>query len=83
MDDHHQQPIWPMMQGILDYALNIAGEVWIMIWKPKPEQRALPVNAMAEQSAKRELHMVQTAMHTGAASIHDIVGNDSRINRGA
>lgn len=24
-----------MMQGALDYALNLAGEVWSMVWRPK------------------------------------------------
>ncbi|OAL54627.1 hypothetical protein IQ07DRAFT_640128 [Pyrenochaeta sp. DS3sAY3a] len=39
MDDHHYQPIWPMVQGAFDYIMNIFGEVWNMIWKPSSDSR--------------------------------------------
>lgn len=39
MDDHHYQPIWPMVQGAFDYIMNVFGEVWSMIWKPAPDSR--------------------------------------------
>lgn len=40
MDDHYDQPIWPMIQGAANYAFNIIEEVWGMIWRPiyKPQQ---------------------------------------------
>jgi hypothetical protein len=34
MDDHHHQPIWPMIQGSANYAWNLIEEAWAMIWKP-------------------------------------------------
>jgi hypothetical protein len=37
MDDHHQQPIWPMVQGAANYAWNLIEEVWAMVWKPRSE----------------------------------------------
>lgn len=41
MDDHYDQPIWPMIQGAANYAFNIIEEVWGMIWRPihKPQQQ--------------------------------------------
>ena len=41
MDDHHDQPIWPMIQGAANYAFNIIEEVWGMIWRPvyKPQEQ--------------------------------------------
>lgn len=37
MDDHHHQPIWPMVQGAANYAWNLIEEAWGMIWKPRSE----------------------------------------------
>jgi hypothetical protein len=37
MDDHHHQPIWPMIQGAANYAWNLIEEAWGMIWKPAEE----------------------------------------------
>ncbi|KAF2829032.1 hypothetical protein CC86DRAFT_272688, partial [Ophiobolus disseminans] len=39
MDDHHQQPIWPMVQGAANYAWNLIEEAWAMVWKPRNESR--------------------------------------------
>ncbi|KAF2844796.1 hypothetical protein T440DRAFT_435906 [Plenodomus tracheiphilus IPT5] len=74
MDDHHQQPIWPMMQGAVDYMLNLAGEVWTMIWKPAPEARALPVHAMTEQYVGGGLDGSFGAAAKSAVSGHEITG---------
>jgi hypothetical protein len=38
MDDHHHQPIWPMIQGAANYAWNLIEEAWGMIWKPAEER---------------------------------------------
>ncbi|KAF1839313.1 hypothetical protein BDW02DRAFT_478667, partial [Decorospora gaudefroyi] len=54
MDHHHHQPIWPMLQGAFDYTLNLAGEVWAMIWKPMPEARPRPVREMGMPCAQEE-----------------------------
>lgn len=45
MDDHHYQPIWPMVQGAFDYIMNLLGEAWSMVWKPTPEPREECSNA--------------------------------------
>jgi hypothetical protein len=37
MDDHHQQPIWPMVQGAANYAWNLIEEAWAMVWGPRVE----------------------------------------------
>ncbi|CBX94084.1 hypothetical protein IAQ61_003955 [Plenodomus lingam] len=68
MDDHYQQPIWPMLQGAVDYALNIAGEIWSMIWISKPELRAVPVIAQPAYDAK---HVAQVVMATASTGISD------------
>jgi hypothetical protein len=39
MDDHHHQPVWPMIQGAANYAWNLIEEAWGMIWKPADESR--------------------------------------------
>ncbi|KAI8942838.1 hypothetical protein NX059_000878 [Plenodomus lindquistii] len=83
MDDYHKQPIWPMMQGTLDYALNIVGEVWTMIWKPTPEPHALPVAAMTEQRAAQEINVLQAVKDAGTTNINEAGGTEARINRGA
>ena len=46
MDDHYHQPIWPMLQGALDYILNLAGEAWAMIRQPNETTREQPVREM-------------------------------------
>ncbi|KAH7356100.1 hypothetical protein BKA66DRAFT_254880 [Pyrenochaeta sp. MPI-SDFR-AT-0127] len=64
MDDHHHQPIWPMLQGALDYILNLAGEGWAMIWKPsqEPGKGALPEMRGREEAlviaAQTQFHAV-------------------------
>jgi hypothetical protein len=56
MDDHHQQPIWPMIQGALDYVMNLAGELWSMVWRPAEDSQAktLPVKDMCEVGKRDE-----------------------------
>jgi len=43
MDDHHQQPIWPMVQGAANYAWNLIEEAWAMVWRPRDESRGTAV----------------------------------------
>lgn len=54
MDDYHHQPIWPMLQGALDYILNLAGEAWAMLRPPRQTQREQPVSAMTERAHQCE-----------------------------
>lgn len=52
MDDHHYQPIWPMIQGALDYILNLAGEGWAMVWKSGGDAVERPTREMRERSGE-------------------------------
>jgi hypothetical protein len=54
MDHQHHQPIWPMLQGAFDYTMNLAGELWTMIWKPTEEPRLHSVKDRSVQSAQKE-----------------------------
>ncbi|KAH8724850.1 hypothetical protein GQ44DRAFT_682306 [Phaeosphaeriaceae sp. PMI808] len=51
MDDHHHQPIWPMLQGAANYGWNLIEEAWSMVWKP--------VNATSYHAVKREKRLFQ------------------------
>jgi hypothetical protein len=37
MDDHHDQPVWPMVQGAANYAWNLIEEAVAMVWNPVHE----------------------------------------------
>lgn len=63
MDDHHDQPIWPMIQGAANYAFNLIEEAWGMIWKPIYESRQ---RTAGETSALP--HQTQGEMKEVAAS---------------
>jgi hypothetical protein len=52
-----------MLQGAFDYTMNLAGELWSMIWKPTEEPR---VKERIVQSIQKE----QGAMQ-GSASVQD------------
>lgn len=73
MDDHHQQPIWPMVQGAVDYALNLAGEVWAMIYRQPEEPRAQPVREMSEMNAQTQEEVVQVIVDCDVTNIQDAV----------
>jgi hypothetical protein len=69
MDDHHIQPIWPMVQGAANYAWNLIEEAWGMIWKPAAEPRA---RAMEQEPARapqvvREMREVGLDTRSGQA----------------
>jgi hypothetical protein len=57
MDDHHDQPIWPMIQGAANYAWNLIEEAWAMIWRPAIELRACAVRDDAEDARNAEGQM--------------------------
>lgn len=54
MDDHYYQPIWPMLQGALDYILNLAGEAWAMICTPGETPREQTVSEMRSRADQDE-----------------------------
>jgi hypothetical protein len=66
MDHQHHQPIWPMLQGAFDYTLNLAGELWTMIWKPTEEPRVHSVMERSIESVQKEKGVMQ-----GSASVPD------------
>ena len=43
MDHQYYQPIWPLIEGAFDYTMNLAAELWSMIWQareaPPPAER--------------------------------------------
>jgi len=49
MDDYHDQPIWPMIQGAANYAWNLIEEAWAMIWKQGGTPQAQAVCARIER----------------------------------
>lgn len=64
MDDHHDQPIWPMLQGAANYAWNLIEEAWGMIWRPVAESQAGTAKGQAEyhhQAAEGEMREVDRA----------------------
>ncbi|KAH7069154.1 hypothetical protein BKA63DRAFT_477994 [Paraphoma chrysanthemicola] len=56
MDDHHHQPIWPMIQGAANYAWNLIEEAWSMIWPQRAE------------SSRIMIHGHERAFHAGDMS---------------
>jgi hypothetical protein len=52
-----------MLQGAFDYILNLAGELWTMIWMRTEEPRVRPVKEMSEQNMQKE----QGAMQAGVS----------------
>jgi hypothetical protein len=48
MDDHHDQPIWPMIQGAANYGWNLIEEALAMIWKPAVAPQAQAMGARPE-----------------------------------
>jgi hypothetical protein len=57
MDDHHDQPIWPMVQGAANYAWNLIEEALDMVLKPAIERRACATKNEAERARKAEREM--------------------------
>jgi hypothetical protein len=43
-----------MLQGAFDYTLNLAGELWAMMWKPTEERRVGLVREMSVRSTRNE-----------------------------
>lgn len=67
MDDHHDQPIWPMIQGAANYAWNLIEEAWAMIWKQAGAPPAQAVCARTERKHQSDGEMREVD-HDFAAS---------------
>jgi hypothetical protein len=71
MDDHHQQPIWPMVQGAANYAWNLIEEVWAMVWKPRSQAQAVTPSDGKErvEQPRREMQEVDKRFGATMASV--------------
>ena len=66
MDDHHQQPIWPMVQGAANYAWNLIEELCAMVWRPRDDPRDGAVKGEPQhvQQTRREMKEVAAQLDT-------------------
>jgi len=64
MDHQHHQPIWPLLEGAFDYTMNLASELWTMIWRPAEQPRTQPMSAVAAQSSQIEVARVGSRPRT-------------------
>jgi len=48
-----------MLQGALDYAMNLVGEVLSMIWEPTQAPQTQSMEAIDEHSSKQEMISLQ------------------------
>ena len=62
MDHQHHQPIWPLVEGAFDYTMNLASELWTMIWRPAEQPRTQPMSAVASQSSQIEVARVGSSL---------------------
>ncbi|KAF1938414.1 hypothetical protein EJ02DRAFT_457918 [Clathrospora elynae] len=70
MDHQIYQPVWPMLQGAFDYTLNLAGELWMMIWKPAEERCTQPVRETSEEGTTqhdKKWQVIKQMERTGGA----------------
>jgi hypothetical protein len=72
MDDHYDQPIWPMVQGAANYAWNLIEEVLAMVLKAAIEPRACAAKSDAERARKAEREM--QGVNRGVATADDARG---------
>ncbi|KAF2029681.1 hypothetical protein EK21DRAFT_33472, partial [Setomelanomma holmii] len=54
MDDHHHQPIWPMIQGAANYAWNLIEEAWGMIWTASAKSMAHAMRQQPQRSVRAD-----------------------------
>jgi hypothetical protein len=80
MDDHHQQPVWPMIQGAANYAWNLVEEAWAFVWKPAEQQQTQTMqittgNVAGRDGAAREVSepRVGNTQSANSATITDVV----------
>ncbi|KAF5845147.1 hypothetical protein GGP41_001239 [Bipolaris sorokiniana] len=44
MEHQHYQPTWPLVEGTYDYTMNLAAELWTMIWLAAYAKRDVDLN---------------------------------------
>lgn len=54
MDHQHYQPIWPLVEGTYDYTMNLAAELWTMIWPAGEAHQAHAKREVDSNAAKKE-----------------------------
>lgn len=54
MDHQYHQPLWPLFEGAYDYTMNLAAELWSMIWKAPEVAPTRPVCETNSGAVKRE-----------------------------
>ncbi|EAT84049.1 hypothetical protein SNOG_08881 [Parastagonospora nodorum SN15] len=59
MDDHRDQPLWPMIQGAANYAWNLIEEALAMIWKPAVIPQAQAMGARTERKHQSDVTSLQ------------------------
>jgi len=77
MDDHHHQPIWPMIQGAANYAWNLIEEAWGMIWKPA-EERAVRAETGGVARVEATMREVDERRGTVSPAAESVVGRAER-----
>jgi hypothetical protein len=63
MDHQHYQPIWPLLEGAFDYTMNLASELWTMIWGSVEQRRMQRASTMATQYSQKEVGMKTADLH--------------------
>lgn len=79
MDDHHHQPIWPMIQGAANYAWNLIEEAWNMLWMAANTAREQMIghqgdSAHHDSEMQEVLRNIATPRDTEHNSAKDISG---------
>ena len=71
MDHQHYQPIWPLVEGTYDYTMNLAAELWTMIW---------PAGEARQAHAKREVD--SNAAKKGKVAARPDTATTAGVNNG-
>lgn len=54
MDHQYHQPLWPLFEGAYDYTMNLAAEIWLMIWKAPEIPQTRAMSEMGSGAIKRK-----------------------------
>lgn len=71
MDHQHYQPIWPLLEGTFDYTLNLAAELWTMIWRPDDDDPIAPVKISVGIDAVKREKLVACVGAGGTADVKE------------
>jgi hypothetical protein len=70
MDHHHYQPIWPLLEGTFDYTMNLAAELWAMIW-PANAPPSTPVMSGVGSNATKKQNAAMCTREVGTVEVGD------------